>query len=180
MRIPSTSPVFAASGQIVAGGGVSVRGSIQVTEGIVANGLIGQPVGTPVKVTVPTTDVRNAPAAAATAVGNLLSYMTAAVGVQTERGQAILDFSYPASDSVGYRAKNFTVIQTKWQDKLSSNNSWVEREVTHSILENSTLPYPGREAYEDEAGRIRGVVVEDGTAREVRTSLNSYKINTNS
>lgn len=180
VRIPSTSPVFAASGQIVAGGGVSVRGSIQVTEGIVANGLIGQPVGTPVKVTVPTTDVRNAPAAAATAVGNLLSYMTAAVGVQTERGQAILDFSYPASDSVGYRAKNFTVIQTKWQDKLSSNNSWVEREVTHSILENSTLPYPGREAYEDEAGRIRGVVVEDGTAREVRTSLNSYKINTNS
>jgi hypothetical protein len=170
------SPTLAAAGQIVCGAGLSVRGDMQVTGAGVANGGFGIP-QQKVSISVPEGVVGIAPAVAGNGVGNLLSYMTATAGVQTARGQSILGIAFPNSDSEAYHAKNFEIVETKWQQRLNTSRVWIESKVSHTILDNGSYPYPGADNYSNEKV-IKSVSVEDGVITPTEKILSEYKINT--
>jgi hypothetical protein len=177
VRIGAGAGNLSVSGFAVIGEGVGIRGSLNVTGTGVANGGFGRP-QTEVNVSVLSSGgAGNYAAAAGQFTENLYSFMTG-VGVQTEYGQAILEPAFPDSDSQAYKAKNFSIPETSWQQRLNTSAKWVESEVPHSILEETTLPYPGRQVYENAVGVMQSVNVEDGLPEPVKKPLSDYKVNT--
>lgn len=166
------------NGVITCGSGMQIRGDLAVTGSGGANGGFGVPQQRINVSVIESRTVGDAPSKAGLAVENVYDFMTA-IGVQTEYGQAVLQPAFPDSDSLSYEAESFGLVETAWQQRLEGTNTWVESEVAHSILEEATLPYPGRAAYENAVGVISSVSVEDGQIAPVKKTLAEYKVNTN-
>ena len=136
VTVPNFSPNLAVQGQITAGAGVAVQGSVSVTGDVGANGTIGRPQER-VRVTVPTGSASTAVEIQAIGYESLQRYLTEAVGVQTEYGQAALEFAFPQA------TKDFRIPATRWQNMLDGGAEWEETPVGHRILEKDTYAYPG-------------------------------------
>jgi hypothetical protein len=187
LTLPSASPNVIIEGAAKIGSSLEVGGAVGVAQSVGAN-LGCNPTPLPalsrINVDIPDSSniVRLGVSGAHQRAENMLGTLINQFGIATEYGQRIMGLYFPNSGTEGdptvYRAANFSLLSTRWQDQLSSFGEWVEKGVSNAILENDSLPYPGREAYSNDNKPFKTLSkFDDRTVLPDNRTLNEYKVN---
>jgi hypothetical protein len=93
-------------------------------------------------------------------------------GILTTYSQQVLSMAYPDSTSAIYRADEYILRNTPWQELMPDAPTWGEKPVKHDIVDE-TFPYPGKTAFEKDDNYV--VTHKDGS--QDKQKLETYKVN---